>query len=453
MNKLRMRTGLRTYALSLLVLVASLLAPPKAHASVESHAIFEIVVVIDKRTALMRQVAAWKYLNKQPVHDPQREAELLAKVRRRAGELGIDPTTAAHFMQQVFALSVKVQESRFREWNMRRKPRAPQRSLQALRREISDLTDDLVEKMYLALPMMSTSDGPPVAFEFLSGMNSLAVHFSHDRLADFALLFGSLKSLPLSQVSMLDRIRASGLLRVGTTGDYQPFSYWENNADKSRPNQCRDERTQVRDGIDLQLALELAHVLGVKLVCVRTTWETLEADLVAGRYDIGMSGITITDERKEFGMFSRPHHSGGKRPIALCSRKNEFKSLADIDKPKNRVLTNTGGTNEDFVRASIKQAEIYTFHDNNSVFNLLESGIADVMITDAIEVKMQAHLRPKLCATSAPLLTQSQKGFYMPKDQAFKARVDRWLRSFRKVGKLSTIFKTYLAGESGEVKS
>ena len=442
----------RKVVLALVVLVAPIL-PQSVMASVESYAVFEITVLIDKRTSLMPQVAAWKYINQTPVRDAEREQVLLESVAKRARELGLEPESVKHFMRQIFGVSVGVQEAKFREWRARGQPRPPEKTLEQLRDEIATLTDAIVEKMYLALPMMSTSDGPPVAFEFLSGLNSLAVHFSHDRLAEFAMLFGSLRGLSFEEVPLLDRIKAAGVLRVGTTGDYQPFSYWTDNSYSQSPNQCRDQRARVRDGIDLQLALELSLALGVRMVCVRTTWEGLEQDLQLGRYDIGMSGITITDERRQFGTFSYPHHTGGKRPIALCSRKDDFASLADIDKPSHRVLTNKGGTNEDFVRANIKHAEVYVFHDNNSIFGLLERGVADVMITDAIEVKMQAYLRPELCATSAPLLTNSQKGFYMPSDEAFKNRVDRWLRSFRKVGKLSQVFKTYLAGESAEVSS
>ena len=83
--------------------------------------------------------------------------------------------------------------------------------------------------------------------------------------------------------NQLDAIRAAGVLRVGTTGDYKPFSYRTG--------------TGTYVGLDIEMAESLAWSLGVKLELVATTWPTLMQDLAANRFDIAMGGISITPER------------------------------------------------------------------------------------------------------------------------------------------------------------
>ena len=76
----------------------------------------------------------------------------------------------------------------------------------------------------------------------------------------------------------LAALKAQGTLRVGTTGDYAPFSY----------------RTAegALAGIDIDLAQAFAESLGLKLELVETSWPTLTADLQRGAFDLALSGIS-----------------------------------------------------------------------------------------------------------------------------------------------------------------
>ena len=87
--------------------------------------------------------------------------------------------------------------------------------------------------------------------------------------------------------TQLGAIRTTGLLRVGTTGDYKPFSYRTTSADASGQY----------IGLDIEMAASLAQALGVKLEIVATSWPTLMQDMAAQRVDIVMSGVSVTPER------------------------------------------------------------------------------------------------------------------------------------------------------------
>jgi cyclohexadienyl dehydratase len=212
----------------------------------------------------------------------------------------------------------------------------------------------------------------------------------------------------------LAQILSTGVLRIGTTGDYQPFSL---QADEGGPF----------SGIDIDLGRDLAAALGVTPQFVKTSWPTLLDDLAAGSYDIAMSGVSRTLARQRRGFLSRAYYVGGKTPVARCADAAGLNALAAIDRPGVRVIVNPGGTNQSFADANIHRAEVILHKDNRTIFQQLLDGNADVMITDRIEVELQAALHPELCATMAGDLTYQEKAFLMPQDPTWQAFVATWL--------------------------
>src|SRR6202158_3591495 len=172
------------------------------------------------------------------------------------------------------------------------------------------------------------------------------------------------------QASRLDEIMKRGTLRVGMTGDYLPFTYFDKATSKFR-------------GFDVDLAETLGNALGVKVEIVQTAWPQLMKDFEADKFDIAMGGVTITLDRQKKGLFSTPIMREGKTPIARCADAGKYATLADIDKPGTRVIINPGGTNERFARANIKSAEIKVYGDNVTIFDEIAKGDADLMMTDA----------------------------------------------------------------------
>jgi len=220
----------------------------------------------------------------------------------------------------------------------------------------------------------------------------------------------------------LTAIRADGTLRVGLTGDYAPFSSRGANG--------------VVEGADVEMARSLSRALKLKLVLVPTTWPTLATDLAADRFDIAMGGVSITADRAALGDFSHPVLRDGKRPIVRCVDKDRFVSIAAIDRPDVRVVVNPGGTNERFARTHLHEALITVHADNRTVFGEIAAGRADVMVTDGAEVDYQARRRPGvLCAAATPdAFDHTDKAFWMTRDAALKAAVDRWLDAILAAG-------------------
>jgi cyclohexadienyl dehydratase len=110
-----------------------------------------------------------------------------------------------------------------------------------------------------------------------------------------------------------------------------------------------------------------------------------------------------------------------------------------------KVLVNPGGTNERFDRANLHQAEIVSFPDNTRIFDELAGGQGDVMITDAIETKLQQRLHTELCAIHPDQpFDFGELGYLLPRDIVLKEFVDQWLHIAVESGSWQRLLQTYL---------
>ena len=107
----------------------------------------------------------------------------------------------------------------------------------------------------------------------------------------------------------VEKILENKKIRVGTTGDYKPFTYYNG---------------KEYEGYDIEVAKYIASEIGVEVEFVSTTWKNLITDLEKNKFDIAMGGITRRTNRKLKAEISRPYLVFGKCPIV---RKADEKKL------------------------------------------------------------------------------------------------------------------------------
>lgn len=233
--------------------------------------------------------------------------------------------------------------------------------------------------------------------------------------------------------SVLDNIITKGEINVGTTGDFMPFSY-----------QFPISETDFY-GVDIELAKDLAKSLGVELKLVKTSWPTMIEDLKSGKYDICMSGVTIKLDRQKVGLFSIPVLTSGKAAITRDELADVLTSIEAINQEGIKVIVNPGGTNEAFARANFPKATIIQNDENLTIFQKIVDGVADVMVTDAVETLIQELIHPELEAVNPDNpFNFFEMGYLLPRDHTFKAYVDQWLNLRQKEGKYQEIFDAEL---------
>jgi cyclohexadienyl dehydratase len=240
----------------------------------------------------------------------------------------------------------------------------------------------------------------------------------------------------MQQAGGLPAIAQRGAVRVCSTGDYRPFTYRDPQGNWS--------------GLDIEMAHDMAARLGVRLDVVPTTWANLINDL-NDKCDAAMGGISITLNRAKQAIYSAPYLRDGKAAIVRCADASKFQSLADIDRPGVRVVVNPGGTNADFDKEHLRNAQVVTYPDNNSIFEQLTNNSADVMITDASEIRWQANQNPQLCGQSLDHpFTFEQKGYLVPRAATdVQQWMNQWLNIAQNDGTYAGLSSKYLGAVIG----
>jgi cyclohexadienyl dehydratase len=379
---------------------------------VEVERIFELA---DQRLAVMPAVAAAKWQTKAPIYDPPRESAVIQRAADLGAPMGLAGDPLKHLFELQARLAREVQTGLHEEWKAHGFSYAePVTTLAALRPRLDELTTEILRAVYLAVPVLKREDFETRYAD--RAQKDLQTKGWTDQ--NRHELLAVLHSVQLTPVPALQRIEASHILRIGTTGDYAPFSV---------------ENVGTLSGSDIDKAEMLAQVhLHVRPVYIHTTWATMSDDLSQGAFDLAIGGVSVSPAREAIGVFSKPYASSGKTILARCDDQKKFrKGLAAVDKPTVRVIVNPGGTNEQYVRANLHRARILVFPDNRAIFGELVAGHADVMITDDVEADYQAKYRPNLCRAFPGTFTHSDKAIFMPRDPELVALVNHLLDSGR----------------------
>ncbi|SJZ36475.1 transporter substrate-binding domain-containing protein [Anaerorhabdus furcosa] len=133
-----------------------------------------------------------------------------------------------------------------------------------------------------------------------------------------------------NDMDLLRQIQEKGELVIATEGTWAPWTYHN-----------QDDQLV---GFDVELGKLIADKLGVEAVFVEAEWDSLFAGLDAGRYDLVINGVEITDERKEKYDFTEPY-AYIKTAIIVENSNDSIHSFEDLEgKQTANTLASTYAT-------------------------------------------------------------------------------------------------------------
>jgi len=150
----------------------------------------------------------------------------------------------------------------------------------------------------------------------------------------------------------LSSVQKKGKLTIATSPDFPPF---ESLSDSSTV-----------EGIEIDILLIIAEKLGVALEINQMDFDSVLPGVQAGKFDVGVSGISITEKRKKNVLFTDPYCLAAQAIVVTES--STIKSKADLEGKKVSVQTGT-------------TAETYTMENGYSVSSFAANSDAEAALT------------------------------------------------------------------------
>ena len=222
--------------------------------------------------------------------------------------------------------------------------------------------------------------------------------------------------------------QAQDVLRVGTDATFPPMEYVE--AGK-------------RTGFDIELVEAIGKVLNKRVEWVDIDFKGLIPGLISKRFDMAVSAIYITDDRKKVVDFTDSYYAGGL--VAMVKEGNTaIKTLADLNGKK--VAVQVGTKSVSYLAANHPQVQLVEVEKNQEMFNLVEIGRADAAVTGKPAAFQYVRTRGGQRVLEQQLTTE-EYGMALRKDSPELTRaVNGALAKLKADGTYAQIVKKWFSG-------
>lgn len=198
----------------------------------------------------------------------------------------------------------------------------------------------------------------------------------------------------LSAGAIDDAVRR-GVLKVGTTPTYVPF-------------EMTDKQGRII-GFEIDLLQAMSRALGVELELVAVPYTQLLSGLMANKFDLIGSGMTVTQERNLQLNFSDSFIVVGQSVLLNSRLAGRVSSIEDLDEAGYRIAVAEGTTGEAAAQRFLGAARLQRFTAPEDGVRQVVEGKADAFIYDA-PYNLIAMTRPE----NSALLTLEQPFTFEP---------------------------------------
>ena len=238
----------------------------------------------------------------------------------------------------------------------------------------------------------------------------------------------------LAQKSTLNEILKRGELRVGLDAGYMPF-------------EMTNKKGEIV-GFDVDVAKEMAKAMGVKLNIVNTDFDGIIPALMADKFDIIISGITVNQERNLQINFAEPYIVVGQAILLSKKHEGKIKSYKDLNDPKFVVASRIGTTGEQAAKRMIPKAQYKSFEKEADGAMEVVNGQADAFVYDLpfCAVFMAQQGGGNLILLDK-VFTYEPLGFGIKKgDPDFLNWLDNFIAQIKNDGRFDRIYDKWIKG-------
>ncbi|MGB3179464.1 MAG: transporter substrate-binding domain-containing protein [Albidovulum sp.] len=229
-------------------------------------------------------------------------------------------------------------------------------------------------------------------------------------------------AVPAVAQSALRDILDNGVLKVGTTGDWNPMT-------------MKNPDTNSYTGYDIDVMTALAADLGVEVEFVPADWKTLVSGVTADKYHLTGSA-SISPARAKAAGYSQSYFSLATVPLINKKDADKFKDWGDLDNAGVVVAATLGTTQEKQVKEFFPNAEHKIVEAPARDFQEVLAGRAQAHITSNVEANKLIAQYPELMIVpvSAPRARTPIAMLLPQDDQVWINYVNTWISLKQEAG-------------------
>ena len=226
----------------------------------------------------------------------------------------------------------------------------------------------------------------------------------------------------------LDEVKAAGQLVIATSPDFPPFESLDGSGNVS--------------GIEIDIMNIICEKLGVKLVIKQMSFESVLPGVQAGKFDVGVSGITVTEKRLKNALFTDPYCMAAQAIVVTAD--SPIKSKADLAGKK--VSVQTGTTAESFCNEN--GYNVLAYEANSDAEAAVLGGKVDAWVIDDLTAKdmvdaYNAEHPGALVILSDAMTTEPYAFGFAFGSEDLVAEVNKIVKELVDSGEIQKIFEKY----------
>jgi polar amino acid transport system substrate-binding protein len=225
------------------------------------------------------------------------------------------------------------------------------------------------------------------------------------------------------KLNSLQAVKKSGKLTIGLDDSYPPMEF-------------RDSKNNLV-GFDVDLGNEIGKKLGVKAEYTSTDFNGILLALGSSKFNVILSAMSITDERKKSIDFSDTYLMGG-QVVAIKHGNKAIKNVADL---KGKIVACQLGSTGDTAASAIKGVkEVKKYDKITEAFQELTTGRVDAVIMDAQVGGYYVSKKPGEYEVLKDRISEEPMGIgFKKQDKELRAAIQKALNELKADGTLSKL--------------
>lgn len=221
---------------------------------------------------------------------------------------------------------------------------------------------------------------------------------------------------------------AKPVLTMATNAEFPPYEYHEGDAIV---------------GIDAEVAALIADKLGMELKIVDVAFDSIIPGVQSGKYDMGMAGLTVTDERLAKVNFSTSYAKGVQAVIVKDG--GSVASLDDIAGKKIGVQIATTG--EIYASGDYGEDNVVRYDNGAAAVQGLIAGKVDCVIIDNEPAKSYVAANEGLSILETAYAVEDYAICFAKENTELQTKVNAALEALIADGSVQAIVDKYIPAE------